>query len=345
MPHPTDYNQLKQLDLVNILTTRFGWSIQKEKGRLSPGSWLTLSRETEKILIKNNPNAQGHWIFTNLGTDQSGTIIDYLIDIEGFCHETINSYFSGQAIDLPKTPKKQNLPPQLSPHDQQLEAERKLQSFPTSQKKCYLRMRSICPQVIQYFGVLSNESGMLVPMYEFVGEGCDSTWELVTTQEVKLIGTVNGKPKWLKLFQKGRKRGAVCHLLEKEAGETRCLYICESIIECLSLETIRRRTKFGQPHYLSACGRVSQDQLECIHRYITYLAHLNRCKFHKTFTHGMYPHQLRVCIALNNDQPGRDMTRQLYNGLKTIPNIDLEICYPKLKDWNDQLLQINNTLK
>ena len=94
------------------------------------------------------------------------------------------------------------------------------------------------------------------------------------------------------------------------------LFICESPIDALSLETLYRIHNIGGKRaYISTCGMLSSAQLKNLK---TFLPHL----------------QKKITLALDNDKAGRQMAKRIQKEIST----PMQIQPPKKgRDWNEGL--------
>lgn len=73
-----------------------GYVLDKAK---SSKTWAVMEKEGDKILIKNSPNQNGHWVYKSLSDDQEkGTIVDFMQN-RGFSYQSIGGLSSSHLDD------------------------------------------------------------------------------------------------------------------------------------------------------------------------------------------------------------------------------------------------------
>lgn len=302
-----EYDTLKKIPLIEfILAGKWGYQEDKQK---SCRRWMVLCNKENKLLIRSKPNPNGHWIFTNQKSDEKGTIIDFL-KMEG---EDIKDFLS---VRCP-------LPPLSTAVQIEVEAAcvkelmLSFKKFWHEKNDNYLLDRSIAKTVIQDYiyrenthieEPKTNPYGAIFPLWAGVDKnlkGIFSSFAKYNSAKDKYHPNqkrCKGAPKGLSVL--------------KQVGDFDELFICESPIDALSLETLYRAHNIeGKRAYISTCGMLSSAQLQNLK---TFLPHL----------------QKKIILAFDADQAGRQMVRRIQK--EVVPPI--EIKYPKKgKDWNEYL--------
>jgi len=307
----------KRINLIHfILQPQFGYFLNKEK---TCSTWAVLEKEAKKLLVRNSPNTQGHWIFTNKGGDEKGTIIDFLL-LEGLSMQNILKEYCQNPLKISPNPfpisKKETPLLTILPLEQARKAQEKLDSFQVQEGRNYLLGRDITREVIQDFGCLSNEQGALFPLY--LGIDLGGAGRLCST----ILYRKNEATRDGKYFQRDLPRG-VAVLKGRQPHQQ--IVLTESPVDALAYEVLRRRAfkKWREEKnlrrlnlcreslYLCTCGSLSKA-------------------IKKELQHILSSWEYPIMLAFDNDEAGKKMAKEvqgLCGGKK------MWLHFPEEKDW------------
>ena len=299
------YDKLKRINLVHIiLAGKWGYELDKAK---TCKSWVVLCNGKNKLLIKNNPNQNGHWIFTNQMGNEKGTIIDFLL-MEGSNDESIREEYG--SIDYKPEPAYQVVSFASKPLGP-LVIKKRFDRFQHEKGiGGYLGKRGITPDVIRAFlnkkgtekaQAKNNRNSAIFPLFLEVDTSLEG--EFSSFIEYNSEGH----------YAKGQPRGLSVLKME---GDFSYVYICESPIDALSLEVLHRKHKIeGKRAYMSTCGYISNLQLENLKKLLPLLPQ-------------------KLILAFDNDAGGRRLAEKIQDNIEE----KITVKYPKKgKDWNDAL--------
>ncbi len=307
-----DIERIKRIPLANWCIEHLGYIPNKAH---DSKLWRSLiSPKGEKIITKDVPNEQGHYLFKCQTQEASGSIIDLLINLEGYDLRGALDLFIGVTLPLPSssTPfvkvEKEN-------KDNTLEVSRvfRKQSAMNVMYPNYLSSRGISKSTIEYFGLSPLLDSITIPLYR------RSKGRWVAQTSIRYY--FDQERVRYRLFQKGlSKKGAYSILKEKARSITSFSTVAffESPIDAISHAQLRN---YPDVLYMSTCGSISHDFLF----------------FLPSDLHSLSVSKVLLCF--DNDVAGQAMTTNLSAHLRS-HSIPFSIDIPLKKDWNEDLTNL-----
>lgn len=306
-----DLDTLKRRPLAPFCLQHLGYKLDKQK---SCRGWADLrSPKGFSILIRTQPNPNGHFGFTRRDGSGRGTIID-LLKQEGWSWQQII------ALANQGTPTQLAAPPPSS-LAKQAEIPHKPPSrslfvpFAKTPKDSYLEQRGISRQTLQLFQQGSLTRSVNFPLFELKQGG------------FKLFSSIRysrGSAGHVKYFRSGPRGSSVSLLAQFQLfhiGEflpLQGLYLFESPIDALSFAQLHwGKLPLHRCLLLSLCGNPGQAFLQAFPALLAFLRPKN------------------LTYAFDNDKQGRAFAAELGAIAKG------ELLFPQAKDWNKQLFVSN----
>ena len=314
------YEELKKLPLDEfILGGNFGFKL-KYKGR----GYLRATDGVNVITIWRKPTIKGHYLYSGWNTDGKAidSVIGFLLNIVGLTHEEIRERYTD------KTFKYTNPTPLINRAERELEDRKEAQNKLDTAMNIYNRVKHYKTNY------LTKNRGIDSSVVEaFKGKAkanlCKGAFPLYKDIEKNLKGVISGVMYHFQDIRAGR-RGKIAYgkkglAVLKQQGNFDELYVCESVIDAMSLECLYKQCysdNNSKRAYISTCGMPSRAQKEDLKRLFSLLENIN-CK---------------ITLAFDNDIQGNKYTDEL---IKYHTGVGLK--QPReVKDWNDVL---NDVLK
>jgi hypothetical protein len=301
------FEELKRVPLSEFCVERLGYKPNKgHDSRL----WRSLvSPSGKKIITKNAPSKDGHYLFRCEDMGVGGSIIDLLLYVEGMDMAEIESRFGGVSLDSIPPPAFEN--EDEKDRDNTERVKDRMAELPKvghSPERNYFTRRGISTETLQYFGLSASENRTIIPLYRrFSGR-----WVAQTSIQYLLE---NGERQ--RFFQKGLRRRGSYSILKKREKKLRNFsqaVLFESPIDALSYFQLKGKEAL----YISTCGSLSQalkTQLPLD------LKKIGICE---------------VSLAFDNDLAGARMISALRSVLGA-EGFKVSVESPKKKDWNEDL--------
>ncbi len=306
------FNELKQQPLAEfILSGNFGFK-KVYKGT----DYIVITDGVNKIKVRLNPEPSGHYLYTgwNIDGKKTDSIIGFLTNIIGLTYQDIRNQY-GNAAPSTSTPFERAQREREQHQNKLEEAKEEFNKIIHSPINYLTENRGIRSSVIESYrgNAKVNLSEGVFPLYlNPVYLDLDKNLE-VTGCGVKRHSIQKNKKvfKWTI----GKKGLAIL----KQQGGFNELYICESVIDALSLECLYQKydkKNNNKRAYISTCGTLTKEQRS----YLKNLFSLFEGK---------------KILAFDNNKQGKKYTDELLED-----NTGLVVKFPKnVKDWNEVLLK------
>ena len=315
----SDLERIKrEVNLIQHVSS-MGYVLDKVK---SSKTWAVMEKEGDKILIKNSPNQNGHWMYKSLVDDQDkGTIVDFM-QKRGFTYQSICGLSSHHLDD--RMLKDQQC---LSQEIQDVSASRCIaqeafEKVKVHEKNNYLHCRGIDRSTYEHYPSVKVGDQAVFALYKDLdhhGKGvmCSTiSYGFDSKGSISEDGFVNSA----KYFQKGLPRGL--SVLVDPDIPVKAIVVTESPIDALSHKQIHKDD--GSTMYISTCGSLSEGikkELE------TVLGHAKAVG-------------LPVTLAFDNDPAGRKM----HKVVSELAGVNQLICKDSIptryKDWSQELVSM-----
>ncbi len=304
-----DIKKIKQIPIANWCIKRLGYT--PNRGHDSKLWRSLISPKGDKIITKDVPNDQGHYLFKCQTQEASGSIIDLLTTLEGYDLRGALELFS--VADLPSaSPIFPFVQEKKEYKDNTLEVSRVLEQQNSTKAAYpnYLTRRGIEKKAIEYFGLFPLLNSFTIPLYRRL----QGKW--VGQTSIKYYFDEQGDRH--RLFQKGlSKKGSYSILKEKgrSISSFSTVAFFESPIDAISYAQLRN---YPNILYMSMCGALTHDFLNS------------------------FPNDLellgisKVLLCFDGDEAGQNMATNMSPHLHSI-SIPFEIEKPVKKDWNEDL--------
>ena len=305
MPHYTTLESLKRVDLAAFCIDRLGYTVNKKK---DCRSWRALKARNGTNLFVRSPKSDGVYTFFSPDNGSKGTIVELLIDIEGYTFRDVMREFGGSNIDsrpLPSTPK----PVAKANQDNTLAVRAHMSRFPsfelTTSPNYYTR-RGINMETLRYFGLGALADRACIPLWRR-----DKVGKWVAQTAITYIMSAEGERS--RLFLKGCKRLGSYSILRKKGMHSEVAVICESPIDALSFYQLKGLSAI----YISTCGTLTDALLSSLPSDFKSLG------------------VKKVIVAPDKDEAGRSIGERLWRLLD--PLFECDAAFPEGKDWNEEL--------
>ena len=299
------FEELKRVPLSEFCIERLGYKPNKgHDSRL----WRSLvSPSGKKIITKNAPSKDGHYLFRCEDMGVGGSLIDLLLKVEGMDMAEIESRFGGVSLDYVAPPAFENEDEKNVDNTERVkERMAELPKVGHSPERNYFTKRCISMATLRYFGLSASENRAIIPLYRrFSGR-----WVAQTSIEYLLE---NGARQ--RFFQKGLRRKGSYSILkkrEKKLTDFSQAVLFESPIDALSFFQLKGKEAL----YISTCGSLSHALKT---KLPLDLKNLGICE---------------VILAFDSDEAGLRMTRALHSVL-VAEGFKVGVEKPKKKDWNE----------
>ena len=265
-------------------------------------SWTLRSHDSMRI------SADGRWNWFSQGVG-GGDVISYLEKVQGMTFQEAVRTLAGDAYQMPsKATSAAREPPPRTPFELPQKNRDSRRVF------AYLCARGIDPGIISHcmkHRLIYEDAAHHNAV--FVGHD-----EAGTARYAMLRSTASNSG--FKIEQAGSDKS--CGFCMKGSGQT--LYVCEAAIDALSVATLRKLggRDWRKDSYLSLGGVTASKEIlpPALERQL------------KNF-----PFK-RIVLALDNDDKGRQASQNIFRLLREWhPEIELKVCVPQEKDFNDQL--------
>ena len=304
---------------VNLIqhAASMGYVLDKEK---SSKTWAVMEKEGDKILIKNGPNQNGHWMYKSLVDDQEkGTIVDFM-QKRGFSYQSICG-LSSKHLDDRVVKDQKTLSVEIEDVlSQRYIAQEAFDKVVEHQKGNYLACRGIDRDTyVGYPGVKVGDQAVFALYRDINSNGKGTICSTISYQfDAKGSRSDGGCFNSTKYFQKGLPRGL--SILVDPNVPVKHIVVSESPIDALSYKQMNKMLEGTM--YISTCGSLSQG----IKKELTNV--LSNAK----------ENGWSVTLAFDNDKAGRNVekeVRELASSLK----VSCKSYMPsKGKDWNEELV-------
>ncbi|MEF2229185.1 MAG: MobV family relaxase [Candidatus Cardinium sp.] len=305
---------------VNLIqhAASMGYVLNKEK---SSKTWAVMVKEDDKILIKNSPNQNGHWMYKSLVDEQEkGTIVDFM-QKRGFSYQSICG-LSSRHLDDRVVKDQKSLSIEIEDAlSQRYIAQEAFDRVVEHQKGNYLACRGIDEVTYGcYEGVKVGNQAVFALYRDINSNGNGVICSTISYQfDAKGSMSDDGFFNSTKYFQKELPRGL--SVLVDSNVSVKHIVVSESPIDALSYKQIHKPSEGTM--YVSTCGSLSEGvkkELENV--------------FCNARENGW-----SVTLAFDNDKAGRQMdkeVRELAQSLK----VSCKSSIPsKGKDWNEELVR------
>lgn len=304
----------KEVNLIQHVSS-MGYTLNKHK---SSKVWAVMEKDSDKLLIKNSTNQQGHWVYKSLVDDQDkGSIVDFMLK-RNFSYQSIRG-LSSSHLDTSVLKSQKDLSYEINDPDTQSHLARaSLLKIAAKSKDNYLCARGIDPSTYSSYSssmlkVGRQASFALYQSLDSHGKGtiC-STLTYYFSDNKEMPGSIVSK----KYFEKGLPRGL--SVLQDAGIPVTKIVITESPIDSLSHKQLHQEP--SSTMYVSTCGNLTSG----IKKELTNL--LQSAQINKQ----------RVVLAFDHDAAGQSMAEQVRSLVKEAGSVHVET--PKKgKDWNELL--------
>ncbi len=314
------FETIKKKPFVGLLLSRLGYQVDRKK---DCSTWRALvSPSGVRILVPRDPASSGDFLYKSCDLSlKNGSIVDLLhVHHQMSFREILDFFLVGDRLPIAPIPieKKRN-----PPKNQSKEARKTLVDFYFRAKKhpgfC-LGSRGISKEVCDVFQLPMTRDAVVFPLFELVGD------RFLPKTTIRYTCRSTGKSQ--KLFQKGLRKGAsasiflpLCmHFCSPVRKKVTTMCICESPVDALSwAQLLLRRRKNIQNHlFLATCGALSRDFKANLPNILDFFS----------------PEKIQICM--DNDDKGREMSRELCAILKSFGSTILRLPEGR-KDLNDLL--------
>lgn len=308
----------REVNLIQLAAS-MGYVLDKEK---SSKTWAVMDREGDKILIKNSPNQEGHWMYKSLSDErEKGTIVDFMLK-RGFGYPCmrglISSHLDGRILEEQK-----KLSVELKDEKgQTYVAQSFLAKVVEHNQGNYLQSRGIQRDTYAPFQGQGLKVGDQAVFALYEGLNAQGEGKICSTISYRftLEGTDQLASK--KYFQKGLPRGLA--VLKEPHASVSKIVVTESPIDALSHKQIHNEP--AGTMYLSTCGSLTGKI---------------KGELRNVFA-ATKEHDLSIVLAFDNDKPGKQMQKEI-SSMAHGQLAKTQVSVPMQgKDWN-QLLQIGLT--
>lgn len=315
----SDLERIKrEVNLIQHVSS-MGYVLDKVK---SSKTWAVMEKEGDKILIKNSPNQNGHWIYKSLVDDQEkGTIVDFM-QKRGFTYQSICGLSSHHLDDRVIRDQKVLSLEIQDIYSQRCIAQEAFDNVKVHEKDNYLHCRGIDRPTYEHYPSVKVGDEAIFALYKDLdhhGKGvmCSTiSYQFDSKGSFSEDGFVNSS----KYFQKGLPRGL--SVLVDPDIPVKAIVVTESPIDALSHKQIHKDD--GSTMYISTCGSLSEGikkELE------TVLGHAKA-------------RGLPVTLSFDNDPAGRQM-HKVVSELAGVHQLVCKDSTPsRSKDWSQELISI-----
>ena len=319
----------KSVNLIQHVSA-MGYCLNKVK---SSRTWAVMEKEGDKLLIKNSPNQQGHWVYKSLVDNRDkGSIVDLMLN-RGHSYEDIRGLRSVH-LDKGVLEVQKSLGGELQDLSAQKELageELKKYSYATSH---YLEARGISKSTYaSYQGhslgagfeeVLDGDSKKspkaVFGLYQNIGSQGNGT--LCSTIAYQFGKTESGEAESKQYFQKGLSRGLV--VLNNPEVKVEKIIVTESPIDALSYKQIHQEK--DSTMYLATCGSLTSSIKKDLGN-VFEEAKAN---------------QQEVVLAFDKDKEGQKMQSAVHR-IAEEKGVVTKSVFPEIgKDWSETLLLKNS---
>ena len=304
---------------VNLIqhATSMGYVLDKEK---SSKTWAVMEKEGDKILIKNGPNQNGHWMYKSLVDDQEkGTIVDFM-QKRGFSYQSICGLSSTHLDDRVVKDQKSLSVETGDILSQRHIAQEAFDRVFEHQKGNYLTCRGIDKATYErYTGVKVGDQAVFA-LYRNIDSNGKGTICSTISYQFDAKGTMSddGYLNSTKYLQKGLPRGL--SVLVHPNVPVKHIVVSESPIDALSYKQFNKMLEGTM--YISTCGSLSEGVKK---------------ELSNLFTNAR-EHRQYVTFAFDNDKAGRKIEKEVRE-LADASKVNCKSCIPsKEKDWNQELI-------
>ncbi|TSJ80167.1 MAG: plasmid recombination protein (plasmid) [Candidatus Cardinium sp.] len=304
---------------VNLIqhAASMGYVLDKEK---SSNTWAVMEKENDKILIKNGPNQNGHWMYKSLVDEQEkGTIVDFM-QKRGFSYQSICGLSSRHLDDRVIKDQKSLSVEMEDALSQRYIAQEAFDRIVEHKKGNYLACRGIDQDVYDCYAGVKVGNQAVFALYRDIDSNGKGTICSTISYQFYAKGTMSdgGCFNSTKYFQKGLPRGL--SVLVDYNVPVKHIVVSESPIDALSYKQLDR--PLDGTMYVSTCGSLSED----VKRELANV-------FSNAKENGW-----SVTLAFDNDKAGSHMDKEvreladacLVNCKSSIPS--------QFKDWNEELV-------
>ena len=304
---------------VNLIqhAASMGYVLDKEK---SSNTWAVMEKENDKILIKNGPNQNGHWMYKSLVDEQEkGTIVDFM-QKRGFSYQSICGLSSRHLDD--RVIKDQKL---LSIEIEDISSQRYIaqEAFDKvveHKKGNYLSCRGIYEATYECYSDVKVGNQAVFALYRDIDNNGKGTICSTISYQFDAKGTMsdNGCFNSTKYFQKGLPRGL--SVLVDSDVPVKHIVVSESPIDALSYKQLNKMLEGTM--YISTCGSLSEG----VKKELTNVLSNAR------------ENGQSVTLAFDSDKAGRKMDREVRELADTC-RVNCKSSIPsQFKDWNEELV-------
>ena len=304
---------------VNLIqhAASMGYILDKEK---SSKTWAVMEKEGDKILIKNSPNQNGHWMYKSLVDEQEkGTIVDFM-QKRGFSYQSICG-LSSRHLDDRVVKDQKTLSVEIEDvFSQRHIAQDAFDRIVEHKKGNYLACRGIDESTYGcYSGVKVGNQAVFALYRDIDSNGQGTICSTISYQfDGKGSMSDDGFFNSTKYFQKGLPRGL--SVLVESGLPVKHIVVSESPIDALSYKQIHKHSECTM--YVSTCGSLSEGVKKELLNVLSNASENGQS----------------VTLAFDSDKAGRKMDKEvrelahacLVNYRSSIPS--------QFKDWNEELV-------
>ena len=304
---------------VNLIqhAASMGYVLDKEK---SSKNWAVMEKESDKILIKNGPNQNGHWMYKSLVDEQEkGTIVDFM-QKRGFSYQSICG-LSSRHLDDRIVKDQKSLSVEIGDVFSQCHIAREVfDRVVEHQKGNYLTCRGIDQTTYECYTGVKVGNQAVFALYRNIDSNGKGTICSTISYQFDAKGTMSddGCFNSTKYFQKGLPRGL--SVLVESGLPVKHIVVSESPTDALSYKQMSSSLKGTM--YVSTCGSLSEG----VKRELSNVLSNAR------------ENGWSVTLAFDSDKAGRKMDEEVRR-LADACLVDCRSSIPyQFKDWNEELV-------
>ncbi|MGI2257530.1 MobV family relaxase [Candidatus Cardinium hertigii] len=313
----SDLERIKrEVNLVQHVSS-MGYVLDKSK---SSNTWAVMEKEGDKVLIKNGPNQNGHWMYKSLVDDKDkGTIVDFMQN-RGFTYQSICGLSSRHLDDRVIRDQKSLSLEITDSASQRYIAQEAFDKVVTHEKNNYLHCRGIDRSTYEHYPSVKVGDKAVFALYRDLDRNGKGVMCSTISYQFDAKEASDGFYNSSKYFQKVLPRGL--SVLVDPNISVKAIVVTESPIDALSHKQIHKDD--GRTMYISTCGSLSEGIKKELG---TLLAHAKE-------------RGRSVTLAFDSDPAGRQMHKTVSGLARGHQAVCKDSIPSRSKDWGQELIAI-----
>jgi len=306
----------REVNLIQHVSS-MGYVLDKSK---SSKTWAVMEKEGDKILIKNSPNQNGHWMYKSLVDNKDkGTIVDFMQN-RGFTYQSICGLSSTHLDDRVIKDQKFLSLEITDIASQRHIAQEAFDKVVTHEKNNYLYCRGIGRSTYEHYPSVKVGDKAVFALYRNLDRNGKGVMCSTISYQFDAKESSDGFYNSSKYFQKGLPRGL--SVLVDPNISVKAIVVTESPIDALSHKQIHKDD--GSTMYISTCGSLSEGIKKELG---TVLAHAKE-------------RGRSVTLAFDSDPSGRQMHKTVSELARAYEVLCKDSAPSMGKDWGQELIAI-----